>query len=71
MVRETLLPDTQPLDDTLVALEVRALEVVEQSPPLSHQLQQSATGVVVLGVHLEVLRQGADPLGQERHLDFR
>ena len=52
----------------LVAREVAPLEVVEQSPTLAYELQQPATGMVILRMDLEVLRQVHDPIGQERNL---
>src|SRR5437762_3748111 len=63
-----LLADPELLDHALVTLEVASLEVVEQAATLSHELEQPTTGVVVLAVHLEVLRQVPDAVGEERDL---
>ena len=43
-----LLAEAEALDDALVALEVVALQVVEQPAPLSHELEQPAAGMVIL-----------------------
>src|SRR5690606_21047519 len=50
----------QALDQRLVAGRVLPLQVGQQGTTLVDQLQQSATGVVVLLVHLEVLGQLLD-----------
>src|SRR5215813_8317936 len=55
--RAALLADTELVDQAVIALLVLALQVVEQSPALAHQHHEPPTGVVVLGVGLEVLRQ--------------
>src|SRR5262249_61575985 len=62
------LADAEPLDDCLVPLEVVPLEVVEQAPALAHELQQPATGMVILAMYLEVLREIPDAIRQERYL---
>src|SRR5262245_888839 len=69
--RAALLADSELVDQTVIALLVLALQVVEQAPALAHQHHEPPTGVVVLGVGLEVLRQVIDPLAQEGHLDLR
>src|SRR6478752_10846064 len=63
--------DTELLDQALVARFVRATQIVEQLAALSHHLEQSATGMVVFDVSLEMLSQIIDALGQDRHLHFR
>ena len=52
----TLAAKAQPFDQTLVALSVVALQVVEQPAPLSHELEQPAAGMVIFDVGLEMLR---------------
>src|SRR2546426_5770438 len=64
----SLLPDPQPLDEALVALEIAPLQVIEKPAPLPHELQQPTTGVVVLAVQLEVPRQVPDAIAEERDL---
>jgi hypothetical protein len=68
---ETLLPDAEPLDDALVSGEVTTLDVVEHATPLSDELEQPTTGMVILFVNLEVLGEVHDPVCQKRDLHFR
>jgi hypothetical protein len=56
------------LENLAVALDFCALEVFEESATLADQAQQSAAGVVVLDVGLEVIGQPVDPLREERDL---
>jgi len=62
--------DTQPFNQLLVSPIVGAMQIVENLPPLRHHLEQPAARVVVFDVGLEVIGQVADPLRQERDLDF-
>lgn len=66
-----LLAQTQTLDEAAIAVGVRTLEVVKQFATLADHLQQTTTGVVILGVCLEVAGQAIDASGQQRDLDFR
>ena len=59
-----LPPQTEASDERLISLDITPFEIVEQSPSLAHQFQQTAAGVVVLLVDLEVLRELFEPLGQ-------
>src|SRR5262245_34298200 len=70
-VARALLPQTESLDHALVAREVASPQVIQHAPALPDQLQQAASRMMVLQVHLEVLRQIRDPIGQERNLDLR
>src|SRR4051794_23299348 len=45
-----LLADPEALDGLAVALDVLPLQIIEQAPPLAHQLEQTATAVMVLAV---------------------
>ena len=54
-----LLAEVERADDLAIPLEARALEVVEQAPPLRDHAQQAAARVVVLHVRLEVLGEVA------------
>src|SRR4029450_2048136 len=65
------LPDAETLDERRIAIRVLALQIVEQPPPLANQLQQAATGMVILRVNLEVFCQVVDTLAEECHLHFR
>ena len=57
-------------DDRAVALDVVLGDVVEQPPATTDQLQQAASGVVVLLVGLQVLVEVVDALGEECDLDL-
>src|ERR1700733_9768322 len=61
----------EPLDQRSIAVDVLLREVLQEPPAAADQQQQPATAVVVVLVHLEVLRQVRDSLGQQRDLDFR
>jgi hypothetical protein len=63
-----LLADTEPLDHSLVGLEIVALQVVEQSSALAHELEEPATGMVILAMYLEVLCEIRDAIRQKRYL---
>ena len=65
-----LATQAELLDQRLIAIEVLALEVVEESSTLSDKLQQSATRMVILGVDLEVICQIRDALTENGHLYF-
>src|SRR5262245_24193160 len=65
-----LLAKPQVLDQLLVALEVLALEVIEQTPAQADHAQETAPRVVVLGVRLQVLGEMSDALGEERDLNL-
>ena len=66
-----LLADAEPVDDGLVPREVAPLEVVEESSTLAYELQQPATGMVILTMCLEVLGEVDDPIGEKRNLHLR
>src|SRR5690606_13242244 len=64
-------PDTQSLDQILIAPVILCLDIIQEAPALAHQLEKPAPRVVVLGVGLEVFRESADPLGKYGDLDLR
>jgi len=59
-----LPPETERLEKFLVALVIGAIEVLEKLAALGDHDDQSATGVMVLLVKLEMLREVEDLLGQ-------
>jgi hypothetical protein len=64
-----LLPSqTQLFDEGPVTFDVFAFQVIQEAPALTHQLDQTPPGVMVLGVDLEVVREVIDPLAQDSHL---
>src|SRR6187551_1756423 len=65
-----LTAETELLDEGPIALEVLALQVVEEPPPPADQLQEAAPRVVVFRVRPEVLGELVDPPREHRHLDL-
>src|SRR5579883_1090260 len=66
-----LLPaDAEATDDRPVPLDVVVADVVEEASPTSDELHQPTPGVVVALVHLEVLGEVGDALGEEGDLDL-
>ena len=53
-----------------VLIGIRALEIIEQFAPLADQLEQTAPGMMVLDVCLEVVGQPVDAGRQKRDLHF-
>jgi hypothetical protein len=66
-----LFPNPEALDQIGIPIRILSLQIVEQAPALTHELQQATAGMVILGVRLKVLREVVDPLAQERDLNFR
>src|SRR5579884_2882514 len=54
--------NTEPFNQLLVTLLIRAPEVIENLAPLRHELQKPAPRMVVLDMGLEVLGQVVDAL---------
>src|SRR5262245_33319066 len=63
-------PEYELGDDRAVPLDVLASQVLQQPASATDQHQETTAAVMVLLVHLEVLREVADPLGQDRDLDL-
>src|SRR5687768_13463145 len=61
----------QALDQRAVAGDVDGGDVLEQTTATTDEQQQAATRVVVVLVHLEVLGEVGDPLGEHGDLSFR
>ena len=68
MVR--LFPESEFLDQSPIPLDVLALQVIEVFSPLSHHLQKTPSGMVVLSVGFQMHGEFPDPFAQESHLDF-
>ena len=65
-----LFPDAQGCNDRPVTLDVNFLKVVEQTATLTDHLQQTATGMVILLVSLEVLGEVVDALCEQSNLNL-
>src|SRR5690606_3910136 len=68
---DPLPPQTEPSDQAFVAARVLLAQIVEQTAALAYHNQQAAARVNVLLVGLQVPREVADPLAQDRHLYLR
>src|SRR5260221_7839145 len=66
-----LSPQAQLLDQSAIALQVRSLEVVEQSPAPADELEQPATRVMVLRVRAQMPGELVDPGRQHGDLHLR
>src|SRR5262249_49863402 len=65
-----LAAQTEVVDQVLVAIEILALQVVEEAAALADHLEQAAARVVIFVVGLEVLGEMRDALRQESDLDL-
>src|SRR5690242_16142522 len=70
-VRSELSAQAKLLDQGAIALEVRALQIVEHPAPAPDELQQAATRVVVLRVRPQMLGELVDAGREERDLHLR
>lgn len=61
----------QFLRDGLITVDVRVMQVIEQTAALADHHQQSAARTVILVVALQVPGQMVDALGQQRDLHVR
>src|SRR5688572_6659267 len=66
-----LLANAEASNQLGVPIGILALEIIEQTPPLADQLQQSAARMMILCVDLEVLGEVIDPVAENRDLHFR
>jgi hypothetical protein len=66
-----LFSQAKSLDQGPVTFDVFVLQISQEAPALSHQLDQSSTGMMVLGMDLKMIRQVTDTLAQDGHLHFR
>jgi len=64
-----LAPEAKLLDQRAVALEILALEIVQQATTPSNELEQAAPRIVILRVGPQVLGQLVDASREERDLD--
>jgi hypothetical protein len=64
-----LIPEPEFLNDLPVGVDVRTLEVVEQTATLSDHLEKPTTTVMVLFVGPEVVGQVIDAFGENRDLN--
>src|SRR5688500_9531675 len=67
----SLLTNVQLLEDSLIALRIFILEEIKKTPALTYHFQESTTGMMILGVAVEVFGKGIDPFRQDSYLNFR
>lgn len=65
-----LLAQAERLNQRAIALDVFALEVVEQGAALAYELHESAFGAMIFTVRSHVLRQVGDTVREQGHLTF-
>ena len=68
--REGLFAQVQPSDQRAVTLNISLLQVLQHVAAAADHQQQTAVGMVVVLVELQVLVQVVDPLGQQSDLHF-
>src|SRR3954465_3158758 len=71
MSASCLLADPELADYVPVTVRIVGLQIIQQPAAFAHQHQKAAPGCVVLRMGLEVFGQLANPLTQNRNLDFR
>lgn len=65
-----LLAEIEFLDELLIALGSSLLEIIKKTAALGDHPEKTATRGMILGVGLEMVGQGADPLGEAGDLDI-
>lgn len=63
-----LLTQSESLDDGAVTLDVVLLQIVEKGATLTYQLGEGSGSTIVFTVHLEVLRQMGNTVGEQCYL---
>ena len=64
-----MLPsEAQTIHDLVVALNIRSLQVIEQTASLRDHFQQAAPRMIIFLVRLEMLGQFVNSLAEKRHL---
>ena len=63
-----LLAEAEGLDDGAVTLNVDILEVVQKGATLGDQLGQGAGSTIIFAVHLQMLRQVGNTVGEQSDL---
>ena len=63
-VLDELLADAQFLDQITILVDIVLLHVFEHAAALADEHEQTAAGMVILRIHLQVFGQFTDPFGQ-------
>jgi hypothetical protein len=65
-----LFADSEFRDHVAIAIRIMRLQVIQQAAAFTYQHQKTPPGSVILHMRLEMLGQFANPLTQDRNLDF-
>src|SRR5205085_1881837 len=63
-----LFAELELLGNGLITVNVRRVEIIQQTPALANHHQQPAAGTMILLVFLQMVRQMIDALRQQRYL---
>ena len=66
----SLTAQAKLLDDRLVTIQIRLLEVIKELSPTGCHHQQAATGMEILAVRFQVFRKMSDTGGEQGDLHF-
>jgi len=67
-LKNLLPPQAQTIDYFMIAFDVCAFQIIEQTPSLLDHFQQAAPRMIILLVSLEMLGQVVNSLTQQCHL---
>jgi hypothetical protein len=65
-----LLPEAEARYQLPIATHVVLAEVSQEATPLPHELQEPSSGVVVMGIRLQVVSQLTYAAGEQRDLNL-
>ena len=65
-----LLAETQPADDLLISVDILPTQIIQQPSAFADHPEQTLSGVVILGVGLEMLGEMQDAPGEQCDLDL-
>jgi len=65
-----LLSKAQLIDDHSISIHLVIFKVVEESPPLSHQFQQTPSGVMIPFMDFKMFCEVSDPLTEKSDLNL-
>ena len=69
-MRAALLTQAELCNQGTIGLDIGLLQIVQQTTALTNHQQQTTTGVVILLVHLQMVVQVVDALGEQSDLHF-
>lgn len=67
----SLLANLQPADEALITLKIRLPQIIEETPSLTDEHQQSSPTGMIFRVRGQVPGQIIDPMGEHGDLYFR